>query len=59
MKLGWISNTMFSPINGSCASELQSRSGDSAPAMHGGVMEIALAALADAAQTGKNSFLDI
>ncbi len=30
-----------------------------APAMHGGVMEIALAGLADAAQAGKNSFLDV
>jgi hypothetical protein len=30
-----------------------------APAMHGGVMEIALAALADAAQAGKNSFFDV
>jgi prenyltransferase/squalene oxidase-like repeat protein len=29
------------------------------PAMHGGVMEIAMAALADAAQAGKNSFLDV
>src|SRR6185312_5686351 len=29
------------------------------PAMHGGVMEIALAALADAAHAGKNSFLDV
>lgn len=33
--------------------------GASAPAMHGGVMEIALAALADAAQAGKNSFLNV
>jgi hypothetical protein len=29
------------------------------PSMHGGVMEIALAKLADAAQAGKNSFLDV
>ena len=29
------------------------------PTMHGGVMEIALAALADAAQAGRNSFLDV
>lgn len=33
--------------------------GASRPAMHGGVMEIALAKLADAAHTGKNSFLDV
>jgi hypothetical protein len=33
--------------------------GNSLPAMHGGVMEIALAALADAAQAGRNSFLDV
>jgi Prenyltransferase and squalene oxidase repeat len=33
--------------------------GTSRPAMHGGVMEIALARLADAAQVGKNSFLDV
>jgi hypothetical protein len=33
--------------------------GANVPAMHGGVMEIALAALADAAQAGKNSFLDV
>ena len=30
-----------------------------APALHGGVMAIALTALADAAQAGKNSFLDV
>ena len=30
-----------------------------APAMHGGVMELALAALADSAQAGKNSFLNV
>ena len=33
--------------------------GTAPPVMHGGVMEIALAALADAAQAGKNSFLDV
>ena len=33
--------------------------GANLPAMHGGVMEIALAGLADAAQAGKNSFLDV
>lgn len=35
--------------------------GDNAngPTMRGGVMEIALAALADAAQAGRNSFLDV
>ena len=33
--------------------------GANVPAMHGGVMEIALAALADAAQAGRNSFLDV
>jgi len=33
--------------------------GSKAPAMHGGVMEIALAALADSAQAGKNPFLDL
>ena len=33
--------------------------GTTAPVMHGGVMEIALAALADAAQAGKNLFLDV
>lgn len=33
--------------------------GSKPPAMHGGVMEIALAALADAAQAGKNPFLDV
>jgi len=27
--------------------------------MHGGVMEVALAALADAAQMGRNPFLDV
>jgi len=30
-----------------------------APAMHGGVMELALAMIADAAQAGRNSFLDV
>ncbi len=29
------------------------------PTMHGGVMELALAALADTAQAGRNSFLDV
>ena len=33
--------------------------GTNAPPMHGGVMELALAMLADAAQAGRNSFLDV
>ncbi len=37
----------------------QASNGRNAPLMHGGVMEIAIAALADAAQAGRNSFLDV
>ena len=37
----------------------QAGDGSNAPPMHGGVMELALAALADAAQAGKNLFLDV
>jgi hypothetical protein len=33
--------------------------GSTVPSMHGGVMEIALAALADSAQVGRNPFLDL
>jgi hypothetical protein len=43
------------------AGRVPNQTGDNAsvPAMRGGVMELALAALADAAQAGKNSFLDV
>ncbi|MEO8053205.1 MAG: prenyltransferase/squalene oxidase repeat-containing protein [Acidobacteriota bacterium] len=37
----------------------QASDGGKAPVMHGGVMEIAIAALAEAAQAGRNSFLDV
>jgi hypothetical protein len=49
------------PLAPSAAGRTPNQTGDGAnlPAMHGGVMEIALAALADAAQEGRNSFLDV
>jgi len=49
------------PLAPSAAGRIPNQTGDGAnvPAMHGGVMEIALAALADAAQEGRNSFLDV
>jgi hypothetical protein len=58
-RAGDSSNIAEAGANNSAAKANVSGTGATLPAMHGGVMEIALAALADAAQAGKNSFLEV